>query len=158
MSYTFDATELRNAKGLVVGKGEAGDVKTLVSTVELTAGAAARTVLFGKIPSNARILGASRVYCDDLASAGAPILDLGLAGAGITDDPDAIGNGLVTLATASVTGYAAVSDVANIGKKAYELAGESEDTKEVYEVYGTQTDAATTDAGTITLELFYVID
>ena len=93
-TYSFTATEQKNAQNIVAGPGEANNLKVLLcSTVELTASATAVTVDFGQIPSNARISGASRVYNDDCATSGAPLLDLGLASDDITNDPDALGNG-----------------------------------------------------------------
>jgi len=156
---TFTATEQRAAQNLVIGKGESGNVKNLTSTIEFTASDTASTVDFGEIPSGARILSSSRVYCDDCATTGAPIMDFGLSSGDITNDPDAIGNGLVTLATASTIGYPLISDVANGGVKAYTLvSGQTEDPKNPLTVYGSLTDAATDQTGTITLDLYYILD
>ena len=159
-TYTFTATERKAAQGLVAAPGEANNLKVLLSsTVELTASSTAVTIDFGNIPSNARIAGASRVYCDDCATTGAPILDLGLASDDITNDPNALGDGQVTLATASVVGYPVISNALNIGKQAYTLvSGQTTDPKNPLTVYGTLTDAATTQTGTITVELLGYLD
>ena len=63
----------------VIGNGEAGSVKAKVATVEVSAAASVNsTYSFGKIPSNARILGISEFSTDDLASSGSPTIDFGL--------------------------------------------------------------------------------
>jgi len=154
-TYSFTATEQKNAQNIVAGPGEANNLKVLLcSTVELTASATAVTIDFGQIPSNARISGASRVYNDDCATSGAPLLDLGLASDDITNDPDALGNGLVTLTTATVVGTPVIDDAANIGKEAYSLvSGQATDPKNPLTVYGTLNGAATTQTGTVTVEI-----
>lgn len=143
---------------LVHGKGEGGTVKSITRTVETNSDdSATSTIDFGEIPSNARILGASTLYWDDLASTGAPTLDVGLFGSQITDDDDALNDGL-DLATAS-TGSALVKDAANYGKYAWEhVSGQTTDPKGSLTVKGTIKDAAINTAGTVTLELFYTLD
>lgn len=156
---TFTATEMAGAKGAVVGKGEAGNLKSVLRKVELTAGATGRTIDFGKIPSNARILPSSKVFNDDCATTGAPTLDFGLSGDLITDDDDALGNSVVTLATASATGYALLSDVNFSGVPAWDLVnGQTSDPGGALTVLATQKDAATTATGTVVLELHYILD
>ena len=153
-TYTLKATNKFNSQNLVAGPGDASNLKILVSSqVTLTAGATGRTVKFGSVPSNARIAGFSRVYNDSCATSGAPLLSLGLAGADQDPVPAAIGSGVVTLATQSVTGYAAITSPSKIGKKAYELMSLDSDPGEILDVYGTQTGAATTKSGTITVAL-----
>ena len=68
------ATQRRSSTDAVTGNGIAGSVKTLPATVELAASASGDTIDFGKIPSNARILGISRLYNEDLATSGSPAL------------------------------------------------------------------------------------
>ena len=155
------ATQRRATTDVAVGHGGSGVVLCLPATVELAAASSGDTIDFGKIPSNARILGMSRLYNDDLATSGSPTLDLGLksytgSGNSITADPDAIGNGFALSSAAS--DVVILSDVANIGKRAWELAGLSSDPGGSLEVYGTVKDAATTATGTVSLELHYAID
>jgi len=158
--YNFRATERRSSQGLVGGKGDGQNVKSLVSSIELAVSSVGTTVRFGTIPSNARLHGVSKVYSDDLASAGAPTLDLGLGSVdtNITSDDDALSDGL-DLASANAGGTALLGDIDRIGKKAYELvAGQTDDPNGVLEVFGTVKDAATTAIGTVAVELFYTID
>lgn len=140
------------------GKGEGGNVKTIIRTVETNSDdSATSTIDFGEIPSNARILGTSNISWDDLASSGAPTLDLGLFGDQITDDDDALNDGL-DLATAT-SGAVVIKDIANYGKFAWEhVSGQTEDPKGDLTVKGTIKDAAINAAGTVTLELFYTLD
>jgi hypothetical protein len=161
-TYTFTGTARAPSAGIITGKGDANSLKKLgASTIELTAGATGRTFKVCTIPSSARISGLSKVYNDDCATTGAPIMDFGLTGLSVTADPDAIGNGLATLATAttSMAGYAVVSDPVSIGKPAWSLInGVTTDPGGVLDVYGTQTDAATTQTGTVTVEIFGYLD
>lgn len=159
LTYTNDATERRGASGVSSGQGLSNTVKCLVSTVELAASASGTTVKFGTIPSSARILAASRVYVDDLATSGSPTLDLGLGSvnSNVTSDPDAIGNGL-SLSAASNDNLA-ISDIANAGLPAWDFVnGQTSDPGGDLDVYGSVKDAATTQTGTITLELLYSLD
>ena len=156
------ATERRNSLLNASESGPAGNVKCLPSTIELAASAINDTIDFGRIPSNARILPTSRVYWDDLATAGAPTLDIGLGAVNgnlvNADDPDAIGNGFA-LTTVTAAGASALSAHANAGLPAWDLvASESSDPGGVLKVYGTVLDAVTHTTATITLELFYTVD
>lgn len=135
--------------------GFAGNVKALVATTELAAADATSTVSFGYIPTNARILGISEVAWDDLATTGSPTLDIGLFGDQITDDDDALNDGLDLSSAGSAS---AVGDAANYGKLAYVLAGETADPGGKLEVKGTTKDAATDTTGTVTLQLLYVVE
>ena len=155
------ATERRANLLAAASNGPAYSVKTLCSTIELGASASGTTINFGYIPSDARILPSSMLYWDDLATAGSPTLDLGLAAVDgnlvNANDPDAIGNGF-GLSSAG-TGSSAMSEIANAGLPAWDLvASESSDPGGVLKVYGSVADAATTATGTITLELFYYVD
>ncbi len=141
--------------------GEAGGrVKVWVETVELTAATANDTVYLAVIPSNARILGMSKVYWDDLASSGSPTLDLGftpIRSGDFTADPDALNDGL-DVATAAGSS-AVIKDVANYGKRAYEfINGLTADPKCDLYLIGSIVDAGTNQTGTVTLELFYTYD
>lgn len=153
------ATQRRSADDLAVGVGEAYSVKSLTATIELGASSANDTVTFGRIPSNARILAMSRVHTDDLATTGAPTLDIGLfpVDGNITADDDALIAG-IDLATAA-TDLLALGDHANSGLPAWDLVnGQATDPGGVFIVRGTVKDAATNQAGSLTLDLLYVVD
>lgn len=153
------ATERRAQTGLVVGNGISYNVKNLCATVELAASASGTTIDFGYIPSNARILGASRVYNDDLATSGSPTLDIGLIAvdSNVTSDADAINDGLALSSAAS--DVLAIKDIANLGLPAWDLVADvTADPGGSLLVQGVVKDAATTATGTITLDLYYVVD
>lgn len=154
---TFTATERRSANNLAVGQGAAYTVKNLCSTVTITAATATgSTIDFGNIPSNARILGASTLYWDDLGTGTAPDIDLGLVGSQITNDVDALNDGLDG---ASATSARVVKDIANIGLPAWDYVnGQTTDPGGVFGVQGIFTTAATDTEGDVTLDLYYVID
>lgn len=154
-----DATERRDSAGVVSGKGDAASVKVLLSTIELASTTSGGTIDFGDIPADARIVGGvSTVYWDDLATSGAPTLDLGFAAVdgNITDDPDALNDGLdVTTAGSN----AVVKDKADHGKAAWEYVnGQSDDPGGALTVQGQVKDAPTNATGTVTLELLYYMD
>jgi hypothetical protein len=158
----FKATERRASFLNASSHGGAYNVINLTSTIEVSvATATGDTITFGYIPSNARLLGSSRLYWDDLATTGAPTLDLGLKAIDNNlvnaDDPDALSNGHA-LATATNNALA-VAAIADFGNEAWDfVASETVDPGGSLEIYGTTVDAVTTVAGTVTLELYYVID
>jgi hypothetical protein len=161
--YTVTATSRRTPAKTVIGKGEAGNlISHGARTYELLAAASASTIDFGNIPSNARIAGCSRIYWDDLATSGSPTLDLGLfaVNSNITDDDDAINDGLALSAVSTaMAGNIVIKDIANFGKAAWELVnGQTTDPKGALKLKGTVKDASTTATGTITLDLYYTID
>lgn len=133
-----------------------GRQSTITSTLEVAAAAsAASTYTVARIPSNARIVGGlSKIYADDLASTGAPTLDVGLkaVSSNITTDVDALNDGIV--ATAAVTGSSLIKDISNYGKMAWEFVnGQTSDPLGQLDVIVTILDAATDTGGTITVEL-----
>ena len=159
---TFTATERRSHLLTAASHGGAYGVKNLTSTVEITtATTVGRTINFGHIPSNARILLGSRLYWDDLATSGSPTLDLGLAAVrgnlANADDPDALS--VTHDITAAASDQVALSEIANAGLPAWDfVASETSDPGGDLSVYGSLVDAAINKAGTITLELYYVVD
>jgi hypothetical protein len=153
------ATQRRAVADLVVGNGISYNVKNLCATVELATSASGTVIDFGLIPSNARILGCSRLYNDDLATSGSPTLDIGLIAVdgNITSDPDAINDGIALSAAGS--DLQVVKDHANLALPAWDYAnGVTADPGGSLLVRGVVKDAATNAAGTITLDLYYVID
>lgn len=161
---TVNAT-VRRTDNTVVGIGEGGTLKAFgTRTIELAPSASGTIVDFKlQIPSNARLSAASRIYHDDLATSGAPTLDIGLyaVNGNITSDDDALTDGLtLTTALVAATGAAVIKDHANSGKRAWEFVnGQTSDPGGVLAVMGVVRDAATiTNTGTITLDLYGYID
>jgi len=159
---TFTATERRAHLLSAVSHGGAYTVKNLSATVEITtATTVGRTILFGRIPSNARIAGCSRLYWDDLATSGSPTLDVGFGAVNgnlvNADDPNALFDGGDI--SGAGTGANVPTGVENIGLPAWDLvASETVDPGGELEVYGSMVDAPINKAGTITLDLYYVVD
>lgn len=130
---------------------------TLCSTVEVTAAASAGSVYtMMRLPTNARIAGTSIISIDDLASTGAPTLDIGLApvSGNLTADPDAINDG-IDAATAGESRL--VKDRANYGKRLWELAGLSSDPGGHFDLTVNLVDAAANTGGTVTVEVTYTV-
>jgi hypothetical protein len=158
------ALENRTAVGAAAGDsrlshGMGGDVKGWSRTIEATAAANANsTYIMGYIPSNARILGLSKLSFDDLASTGSPTIDIGLApvDGNITEDPDALNDG-IDVATAAGTAQV-IKDIANYGKEAWRfVSGQTTDPKGQLQVKVSILDAAVNTGGTITLELLFLV-
>ena len=154
-------TGLQASPSEMAAPGFNGAVRNWTETVEVgAADSATSTYAIARLPSNARLLGHSRIYTDDLASSGAPTLDVGvfnLAGQStITDDDDAINNGIDA---ATVTDAALIGDIANYGLKLYEyVSGQTEDPKGDLDITLTLKDADVNVGGTITVEIFYTLD
>ncbi len=159
--FVYTATERSTPTGGTEGFGGKGN-HSRVATQEVAAAASSSTVEFFRIPSNARILQASRVYSDDLATSGSPTLDLGLfAVAGnITSDDDCLNDGLSLSAVSTAgAGNFVIKDFATAGKRAWEyITGLTADPGGEFIVKGTIRDAATTATGTVTCELIYALE
>lgn len=159
LTYTYKSTERRDSTGAVAAKGPSFSVKAITTTIELAASASGSTVKVARIPSNARICGASTLYFDDLATSGSPTLDIGLGSvdSNVTSDPDALNDGIGVSSAAGSS--AVVKDIANYGKRAWEFVnGQSTDPGGELDVYISVKDAATNAAGSVSCELFYVVD
>lgn len=155
-------TGLKAATPSLADPGEGGGiVRYWCETVEVNSDdSATSTYHLARIPSNARIIGASRLHFDDLASAGSPTLDIGVFGVRsgqITDDADALNDGIDC---ASAAGSAAVvKNIANYGKRLWEYVnGQTTDPGGDLDIKVTLADAAVNAGGTITLELMFSID
>ncbi len=162
---TVTATR-RSTSGNAKGFG-GGGVKNEIATIELAAAASGTVIDFGiTVPTNARILGASRIYHDDLATSGSPTLDLGLYSTStnvgsVTSDDDALTDGVAVSAVMAApnAGVLAVKDFTNFGKRAWEyVSGLSADPQGNLAVKGVTRDAATTATGTVTLDLYYTLE
>lgn len=152
---------LRSVLGLGTNAVKAERATTILdSTVEVAAAASAGTVYtMFRIPSRARISGASIMSWDDLASTGAPTLDIGFKAVdgNITTDPDALNDGLD--AATATTAARVVKDIANYGKFAWEhVSGQTSDPGGFLDVTVSILDAATNTGGTITMVLAYNVD
>lgn len=156
---TVKAT-VRRALAAVFGKGAASNIVVHgVRTIELAPSASGTIIDFNlRIPSNARIDLSSGIAYDDLATSGAPTLDLGLyaVDGNITSDDDCLNDGLtLTTAVTWATRAPVVKDFANAGKMAWEYVnGVTSDPGGFFDVKGVLRDAPTlTNTGSITLDL-----
>jgi hypothetical protein len=136
----------------VPGGGWAGTVKGFSRTCEVTAAAAATsTYTLGYVPSNAIILGLSKVSWDDLASTGSPTLDLGTA-----NDDVGFNDGLDLATSASTASL--IKDIANYGKQAWQYDSTlTADPGGHVKIVATLKDAAANTGGTIRAEVLYII-
>lgn len=143
-----------------------GRVRCWTETVEVgAADSATSTYLMARLPSGAVILPNSFLAWEDLASSGAPTLDVGVFNRSgksvITDDPDALVANLDAAAsgTPNVNFLARPTDAANIGKRLWEyVASQTTDPKDDLDIKVSLLDADVNVGGTITLVLFYLID
>ena len=155
------ATERRAHLLSATSHGGAYTKKVLCSTIELAAQATfPHTIDFGRVPSNARLLGESRLYWDDLATA-TTTFDLGIGAVNgnlaNADDPNGLSDGHDV--TSASTGALAITAYADWGKPAWDfVASETSDPGGQLKVYGTVQAALTTGTGTITCEMYYLVD
>lgn len=155
-------TDLVAAVPKMADPGEGGGiVRVWTETVEVgSADSATSTYHLARIPSNARILGSSKLYFDDLASAGSPTLDIGIfpvRTGDFTGDADALNDGINCYSAAGSS--AVVKDIANYGKRAWEyINGQTTDPGGNVDIKVSLLDADVNAGGTMTLELFYSID
>lgn len=151
----------RTTSGQHGGPGIGCDLKLLPVTVEVTAAASATsTYVMGRLPSASRLGDLSRLYFDDLASTGSPTVDIGVRyvnrlGATVTDD-DAI-RADIDVATAAGSAQF-VANIADYGKRLWELAGLTEDPVSHMDILVTIKDAATNTGGTMTAMHYYFVD
>lgn len=161
VTYTLKASIRRDAYDAIVGTGEGANLKCLIATQSVTARTAGNTMKLVRLPSAARIAGNSRISWDDLASSGAPTMNVGIAPVddyrnAITADPDALNDGLDVAAAAGTA--AMIKDHANYGKKLYELLGLTEDPNCMLDIYVSFVDAATNATGDVTAEVYFYFD
>lgn len=159
-------TGLTASPPVLADPGEGGGrVHYWCDTVEVTASdTACSTYHLARIPSNARILGMSKLHFDDLATTGSPTMDIGVYNVGnatgITDDADALNDG-IDVATAAGSAPV-VKDIANYGKRLWEyVASQTVDPKADLDIKVKLLDANLTadpPGYTMTLELFYTTD
>lgn len=152
---------LNSTNRSLADSGEGGGrVKVWVETIEATGAAAGEILSLAIIPSNARILGWSTIYWDDLATAGSPTIDLGFAplrSGDFTADPDGLNDGLDVAAAAGSARV--IKNIADYGKLAWQFVnGLTADPKCDMHLIATTADAATNATGTVTIELCYTYD
>lgn len=137
--------------------GLADTVKYDSTTVEVSASASASsTYALHRVPSGARITAASKLYWDDLATAGSPTLDIGVSGPSFTYNDALLNDGLD--AASAGTGSIIIKTIDNYGKPLWELAALTSDPGEVWTVKVKIKDADVTTGGTLRSELFYKLD
>lgn len=139
-----------------------GRVKVWVETVE-TAAADSTGSLYtmARLPSNARILGSSRVYNDTLGSTTAT-MNWGIYNTSsrtdITNSSTGLTSGLIT-SSASTLGRPLIGDVANYGKRLWEFSTTASDPKCDLDVkMALVTADLSSGAGTVTVEIHYSYD
>ena len=158
ITYTLTATERRLTQGLVSGKGEGANLKSVIATRNITAQLVNSTIKFMRIPSSARISGLSHIAFDDLDNSNSMDIDVGLASvnSNVTSDADALNDGLD--ATSAGTAKL-IKDHANYGKRAWEfVSGQTTDPGGELDVYITFTVAASDVTGDVTIEINYKLD
>lgn len=130
-----------------------GRVRSITEKIEVSAAASdTSTYRLGRIKSNEVISINSKFYFDDLASTGAPTMDVGLEGSQITNDVDALATGAdVTSAGSVIIGPVGIED---IGKMAWEYVnGLTEDPGGYFDIVVTLDDADVNTGGTIAIEM-----
>lgn len=157
-------TGLANSTNVTLADpGEGGGrVKVWVETVE-TAAADSTGSLYtmARLPSNARILGASRIYNDTLGSTTAT-MNWGVYNTSsrtdITNSSTGLTSGLIT-SSASTLGRPLIGDVANYGKRLWEFSTTAADPKCDLDVkMALVTADLSSGAGTVTVEIHYAYD
>lgn len=155
------AVEALTATGVITDPPQNGfsrSVKNVPVTVEVTAAASVSSrYTLGYAPSGARLGGLARLYWDDMATSGAPTLDIGLDGPSFTYDDDILNDGL-DLATVNTAGLKIIKDIANLNKPLWQLAGLSADPDEIWRIRGVIRDAAVIAGGTLAGDIAYSED
>lgn len=148
----------RGINGAIPTHGDASNVIRIPCHATVgAADSATSTYTLCQVPWNARLAGTA--YWDDLASSGLPTLDFGLKSGTntITADPDALSDGH-DAATINHAGRQIVKP-ANLGKRAWELAGVSSDPGQgTYTVYVSLVDADVNVGGNLAVEVEYTLD
>ncbi len=139
-----------------------GITRSFTIVHEVTAGdSATSTYRLVRLPSNCRLLGSSHISWDDLASTGSPTIDIGVVNksgdTSITDDADAINDGLDAAAAAAQT--TVIKTIDNYGKMLWEFVnGQTTDPKGDLEIMLTIADAAVNTGGTIVAQFDVTFD
>ena len=136
-----------------------GAVRSWTETVETNADDdISSTYHLASLPSNARILGLSKIYWDDCGTTAAA-MDVGVYNqsgkSDITDDPDALTNGHL-LATAGSADL--IAEKANMGIPLWDHATGTVDPQATLDIKASLTDGALAAVCTITVEILYTLD
>lgn len=157
-------TGLLTSPRVLAAPGLAGGAVRVTSfLVEVTAAASdTSTYHIARLPSNARILGLSHISTDDLASSGAPTLDIGCypINSEFTADVDAINDGIdAAAATNSRLSFIKAAVIENFGKRLWEfINGVTVDPKCLVDIKIVMDDADTNTGGTISGEIYWTCD
>lgn len=153
---------LTSTPPVLADAGEGGGrLKVWCETLETgAADTTASTYTVARLPSNARILGMSKISHDTLGSTTATF-DIGVFNlpnrSAITADADAINDGIVC-STSGTKDF--IKDRANWGKRLWEFVnGQTADPKTDLDIKLTLLDAnLSSGAGTVTVEIYYTYD
>ena len=138
-----------------------GRVRSTFDVVECNSGdTATSTYHLARLPSNAVILPSSTIYFDNIGGATPTTLDLGVyavdANLSNADDPDGINDGIDVSSAGSAS---VIKDFATSATALWDyVASESSDPGGLLDIKAYLQDAVTDGAGSIALELFYVVD
>jgi len=123
---------------------------------------ATSTYYVGRVPSRGRPLMSSRIAWDDLASSGSPTLDIGLfaVNSNVTDDVDALNDGLDAATVSTVGGVPVIKDPnANSSKMFWEyVSGVTSDPGGDLDIKISLLDADVNVGGDLNIEIYYTID
>lgn len=156
MAVVTTAMTMRNSSQQPSGFGEGSNVKVLGATTEVVGSeSTTSTFTIGQIPSSARLLGSSRMQCDNIGAATAA-LKVGLFGTASDDDCITASLDIATATTGF--GLQLLDDHAKAGKRLWEIFGATSDPKELYTVKATLITAAIDAAGTLTFECFFTLE
>ena len=152
-------TMTKRGPDAVAASGPSQKPVILVRVIEIgSADSATSTYVVADVPSNARLIGRLSTFsCDDLASAGSPTMDLGtfsLNGSVTTDDPNSLLDGLDV--TSAIAGTVMPADIADDGKRFWELAGNATDLGGNIRIKLSLLDADVNVGGTVRVVLAYL--
>jgi len=140
-----------------------GRVRVWNETLEVVATAlTGSTYHMARLPSNARILAASRISFDDMSADTTPKINLGVFNptglSGITDDSACIHDGLILSTATRNTNFIKTLDFE--GKRLFEFttANSATDPQQLLDIKASLTDAVASLGGTISIEIHYTLD
>ena len=129
-----------------------GRVRTAIDTVEIVSGdSVASRYFFARLPSDAILLPQSEVHFDDAGTS--VTLDIG-----DVNDPDGLATDINIASAAGSSTLLEAVDIANIGKKLWELLGYTADPKTQIDLYATLAGAAAGANATLTFIVLWAQD
>lgn len=159
-TVTLTATKRSNLSVMDSPQVKTAQLNVHEWTVEVgSSDSSGSTYHIAHLPTNARISGLSWIGYDDLASTGAPTIDIGTFNFadGTSDDPDSINDGL-TVATADAT-RPFLGDMADNGLHLWEIGtSPTSDPGGFIDIKLTLADANVNVGGTISGSIVYKID